>query len=83
MLNSNSPASRATFYASNLRIFLLSWSVCLWQPFQAWSNKHSSLVGKFVNYRCKKFYNIGPCGQYFKSFYVSNLVSNKLECLSP
>ncbi len=29
-------------------------------PFLAFPNKHSSLVRKFVNYRRKKFYNIGP-----------------------
>jgi hypothetical protein len=40
--------------------FVISWSVCPWQAFQAWSNKHSSLVQKLVNYGHKKFYNIGP-----------------------
>ncbi len=34
----------------NLRIFVISWSVCNWQTFQACSNKQSSLVRKSVNH---------------------------------
>ncbi len=30
------------------------------QAFQVYSNEHSSLVRKLVNYGRKKFYNIGP-----------------------
>ncbi len=87
-----------TFYVRNLRIFVISQSVCPWQAFPAQSNvclvkqtptlfknlsyaplqdnllafptnnrlvwraakdKHSSLLGNFVNYGCKKFYSIG------------------------
>jgi hypothetical protein len=88
-----------TFYGRNLRIFIISWSVCPWQAFPAWSNncgwgqeptlqpstwkvlhsgrlwpypqhwtrlerlardKHSSSLGKNVNYGCKKFYSTDP-----------------------
>ncbi len=49
-----------TFFVRNLRIFIISLSVCPWQAFQAWSNKHSSLLQKSINYGQKKFYNIGP-----------------------
>ncbi len=30
-------------------------------------DKHSSLIQKFVSYRCKKFYNIGLWGLYYKN----------------
>jgi hypothetical protein len=33
-------------------------SVCPWQAFPAYSNKHSGLLRKFVNYG-QKMYNIG------------------------
>ncbi len=36
-------------------------------------NKHSSLLRKSVNYGQKKFYNIGPWAQCYKTFYVLNL----------
>ncbi len=49
-----------TFFVRNLQIFVLSLSVCTWQAFPADSNKHSSLVQKFVNYGQNMFYNIGP-----------------------
>jgi hypothetical protein len=47
-------------------------------------DKYSSLVRKAVNYRPKKFYNIGPCAQCSNILYVRNLTSvcNKLEHLS-
>ncbi len=44
-----------TFYGRNLRVFVISESVYPWQAFQAWSNKHSSLVQKLVNYGQKSF----------------------------
>jgi hypothetical protein len=59
-----------TFYGRTLRIFVISYSVCPWQALTAYSNKHYSLVRKFVNYECKKFYNIGPRPQ---TFYGRNL----------
>jgi hypothetical protein len=37
-------------------MFTISYSICPWQAF----NKHSSLEQKFVNYRAKKFYSVGP-----------------------
>ncbi len=36
-------------------------------------NKHSSLVQKFVNHGRKKFYNIEPWTQCYKTFYGRNL----------
>jgi hypothetical protein len=42
--------------------FFLSWSVCPWQAFPAYSNKLSSLIQKFVNYGQKSFITLGPCG---------------------
>ncbi len=47
-------------YGRNLRVFVLSYSVCPWQAFQARSNKHSSLVQKLVNYGQKSFITLGP-----------------------
>ncbi len=35
-------------------------------------DKHSSLLRTILNYGCKKFYNIGPRGLYYKTFYGSN-----------
>ncbi len=32
-------------------------------------DKHSSLLGAFVNYGCKRFYIIDTCGQCYKTFY--------------
>ncbi len=90
--------SYKTFYVRNLRIFVVSQSVCYWQAQlilifggkarslpqsgatescfscvcfsfthkrqtrleRAAKDKLSSLLRKFVNYRRKKFYNIGP-----------------------
>jgi hypothetical protein len=48
------------FYGRNLRIFVRRKSVCPWQAFSAYYNKHSSLMRKYVNYSRKKFYNIRP-----------------------
>jgi hypothetical protein len=36
------------FFVRNLLIFVLSWSVCLKQSLTVLSNKHPSLVAKFV-----------------------------------
>ncbi len=46
-------------FPRDLRIFVISKSVCPWQAFPIWSSKHSSLVRKSVNLAKKKFYNIG------------------------
>jgi hypothetical protein len=49
--NSNTRAQcYKTFYGRNLLIFVISYSVCSWQDFSPWSNKHSSLVQKLINY---------------------------------
>ncbi len=49
-----------TFYSRNLRIFAQSQCVCQNRLEKLARDKHSSLVQKFVNYRQKMFYNIGP-----------------------
>ncbi len=36
-------------------------------------DKNSSLLRKSVFYGQKKFYNIGPRAQYYKTFYLRNL----------
>ncbi len=59
----------------NLRIFVINQSVCPLQTFQAQSNKHSSLVRKFVNYGPKKLYNIGP--STIKTLRIGNLQTTK------
>jgi hypothetical protein len=43
------------------------------QAFRAYSNKKANLLRKLVNYDHKKFYRIGPCGQFYKTFFVRNL----------
>jgi hypothetical protein len=52
-----------TFYGRNLRIFAMRLSVCPWQAFPDYSNKHSSLGQKFINYRQKSFITLTPGGQ--------------------
>ncbi len=46
---------------------------CPWPAFQAYSNKHSRLLRKIVNYGRKKFYNIDTRGQCYKTFSVRDL----------
>ncbi len=69
-----------TFYVRSIRIFVVS--VCPWQAFQAfqaWPNKHSSLIWKFVNYGSKKLNNFRPgrengelkCSIYWKKSFKS------------
>ncbi len=53
-----------------LRMFLVSQSVCPWQAFLFYSNKHSGLVWKSVNHGPKKFYNIGSRCQCYKTFFL-------------
>jgi hypothetical protein len=31
-------------------------------------DKHSNLLRKLVTYSRKRYYNIGPCSQYYKTF---------------
>jgi hypothetical protein len=53
------------------------------------SNKYFSLLITFVNYGCKKFYNIGHRAQYYKTFFfrnfqkIHNIVPGKLLKPSP
>ncbi len=34
------------------------------------SDKHPNLLRKLANYVRKRFYNIEPCGMYYKSFMI-------------
>ncbi len=36
-------------------------------------DKHATLLWKSVNYEQKKFYNIGPRGQCYKTYFVHDL----------
>jgi hypothetical protein len=58
------PPFYVTFYVRNLRIFVISQSVCPWQAFSAGLTKHFSLVQIFVKNGRKKFYNIRPRAQF-------------------
>ncbi len=49
-----------TFSVRDLRIFVISQSVCQTIPEKLTNDKHSSLLRKSVNYGHKKFYNIEP-----------------------
>ncbi len=48
------------FLISKSQIFVISLSVCPWEALQAYSNKQSSLVRKFVHYEQKEFYDMSP-----------------------
>ncbi len=63
-----------TFLVRNLQIFVVSWNVCKVRPEKLTRDKHSGLLRKFVNYRLKKVYNIGPRGQYDINFFGCNLL---------
>ncbi len=45
-------------------------------------DKHSSSLLIFVNYSCKKLYNIGPCCRGTFSTLTLTLQMNKLECFT-
>jgi hypothetical protein len=47
-------------FVRNLRIFVIRLSVCPWQAFLAYCNKHSCLVQKFVIYGQKSFITLAP-----------------------
>jgi hypothetical protein len=49
-----------TFFVHDLRIFVLSYSVCQTRLEKLTNEKHSSLLRKSVIYIRKKFYNTGP-----------------------
>ncbi len=51
-------ANAIKLFILKLQIIVQRQGVCAWQAFQAWANKHSSLLQTFVNYGCKKLYNI-------------------------
>jgi hypothetical protein len=44
--------------------FVISWSVYPWQAFTPYSNKHSSLVQKFINYGRKFFLSLTPAEHF-------------------
>jgi hypothetical protein len=60
----------AVTYGRNLRIFIIGYSYCPWQAFQAYTNKHSSLLQTIVNVKLKSFITLGQC---YKTFYGRNL----------
>ncbi len=81
-----------TSVVRNLRIFVISQSLCPCQCFTAQSYKHFSLVRKLVSYAQKKFYNVRPrslprwsniCGQdqqpTLRGDYRKGLYSGKLR----
>ncbi len=37
---------------------------------KACQEQHSTYLGKLLIYSRKEFYNIGPCGMYYKSFII-------------
>ncbi len=57
--------SYKTFYSCNLRVYLISQSVC--------TRQDSIMIMGKARTLSKKFYNIGPCGQYYKTFYGRDL----------
>ncbi len=57
-----------TFYGRKLRLFIISQSICSWQAFQAQSNKHSSLLRKFIDYRQKSFKTLATGRNVIKLF---------------
>ncbi len=57
-----------TFYVRDLRIFVISLSVCPWQAFPDYSNKHTSLVQKFVNYGQKSSITLTPKANVIEHF---------------
>ena len=44
-------------------------------------DKHSSLFGPLVNFGSDMFYNIGPCGPFYKPSSVVNYGRNKIITL--
>jgi hypothetical protein len=42
-------------------------------------DKHSSLLQKFVNYKQKKVYNIGPRGGFFKISHINLTIILKIR----
>ncbi len=49
-----------TFFVRNLLILVIGEGVCTWQDFQAQSNKHPSIVRKFINQGQKSFITLDP-----------------------
>ncbi len=60
-------------FVRKLRIFVISYSVCPWYAFQAYPNKQSSLVRKYVSQGQKNVYH-WPLGMFNKTFHYSNLL---------
>ncbi len=63
-------------------MFVISQCVCPRQAFPAYSNKHPSLVWKFVNYGRKKIYNICPRSHSFHKL-IPELVSSGFRVIVP
>ncbi len=51
-------------FVRNLRFFVISLSICPWQAFPAYSNKHSSLVQKLLNYGQKSLITLAIIFEY-------------------
>ncbi len=62
-----------TFSVHDLRICILSQSVCQTRLEKLTNDKHSSLVRKSTNHRQKRFYNIDTKAQCYKTFSVHDL----------
>jgi hypothetical protein len=62
-----------TFFVRDLRILILRYSVCQTRLEKLTNDKHSNLLWKSVIYGQKKFYNIGPWDQCYKTFYRCKL----------
>jgi hypothetical protein len=63
------------FFVHNLQIFGINLSFCPWQAFQAYSNKHTSLVQKFVNYRQKSFITYAQVSHTIRKIWIRTHVS--------
>ncbi len=62
-----------TFFVCDLQFFVLSSSVSQTRPEKLTNDKHWSLLQKSVIYGQKKFYNIGPWSQCYKTFFCCDL----------
>ncbi len=71
-----------TFYGRNLRIFIVSQTVCPWQTFFKPSLTNTSLLRKSVNHGQIKFYNIGPRLSRSASLMNFNVAPPVSVCLS-
>ncbi len=68
-----SGANVVILFPRDLGIFILSYSVCLTRLEKLASDKHSSLLQKFVNHDKKSFITLGPVAKVIKAFYGRKL----------